>query len=35
MSEVKQHDFFGDRHAIKLMASAVALDRVRRYLLGI
>jgi nicotinamide-nucleotide amidase len=33
--EVKQHDFFGDRHAIKLMASAVALDRVRRYLLGI
>lgn len=34
-SEVKQYDFFGDRHAIKLMASAVALDRVRRYLLGI
>jgi nicotinamide-nucleotide amidase len=33
--EVKQHDFFGDRHAIKLMASAVALDRMRRYLLGI
>jgi nicotinamide-nucleotide amidase len=35
MRDVKQHDFFGDRHAIKLMASAVALDRVRRYLLGI
>ena len=35
ISEVKHHDFFGDRHAIKLMASAVALDRVRRYLLGI
>lgn len=34
-SEVKQHDFFGDRHAIKLMASSVALDKVRRYLLGI
>jgi nicotinamide-nucleotide amidase len=33
--EVKQYDFFGDRHAIKLMASAVALDRVRKYLLGI
>jgi nicotinamide-nucleotide amidase len=33
--EVKQYDFFGDRHAIKLMASEVALDRVRRYLLGI
>ncbi len=35
MSEVKQYDFFGDRHAIKLMASEVALDRVRRYLLGV
>jgi nicotinamide-nucleotide amidase len=33
--EVKQYDFFGDRHGIKLMSSAVALDRVRRYLLGI
>jgi nicotinamide-nucleotide amidase len=33
--EVKQHDFFGDRHAIKIMASAVALDKIRRYLLGI
>jgi nicotinamide-nucleotide amidase len=35
MLEVKQYDFFGDRHGVKLMASAVALDRVRRYLLGI
>jgi nicotinamide-nucleotide amidase len=33
--EVKQYDFFGDRHRVKLMASEVALDRVRRYLLGI
>jgi nicotinamide-nucleotide amidase len=33
--EVKQYDLFGDRHGIKLMASEVALDRVRRYLLGI
>ncbi len=33
--EVKQYDFPGDRHAIKLIASEVALDRVRRYLLGI
>lgn len=33
--EVKQYDFFGDRYAIKLMSSTVALDRVRRYLLGI
>jgi nicotinamide-nucleotide amidase len=33
--EVKQYDFFGDRHQVKLMASKVALDRVRRYLLGI
>jgi len=32
--EVKRYDFFGDRHHIKLMASEVALDRVRRYLLG-
>lgn len=35
LREVKQYDFSGDRHAIKLMASEVALDRVRRYLLGI
>jgi nicotinamide-nucleotide amidase len=33
--EVKQYDFSGDRHEIKLIASEVALDRVRRYLLGI
>jgi PncC family amidohydrolase len=33
--EVKQFDFSGDRHEIKLLASEVALDRVRRYLLGI
>jgi len=32
--EVKQYDFSGDRHEIKLMASEVALDGVRRYLLG-
>lgn len=32
--EVKQYDFCGDRHGIKLIASEVALDRVRRYLLG-
>ena len=32
--EVKQYDFSGNRHEIKLMASEVALDRVRRYLLG-
>ncbi|MBW2040326.1 MAG: CinA family protein, partial [Deltaproteobacteria bacterium] len=31
--EIKKYDFFGDRHQIKLMASEVALDRVRRYLL--
>jgi nicotinamide-nucleotide amidase len=35
LHEVKQYDFFGDRHQIKVMASAVALDRVRRYLLAI
>jgi nicotinamide-nucleotide amidase len=35
MHEVKQYDFSGDRHGIKLIASEVALDRVRRYLLGI
>jgi nicotinamide-nucleotide amidase len=35
MLEVKQYDFFGDRHGVKLIASAVALDRVRRHLLGI
>jgi nicotinamide-nucleotide amidase len=33
--EVKQYDFLGDRHGIKLIASTVTLDRVRRYLLGI
>jgi nicotinamide-nucleotide amidase len=32
--EVKEYDFFGDRHQVNLMASEVALDRVRRYLLG-
>ena len=31
--EVKQYDFSGSRHEIKLMASEVALDGVRRYLL--
>jgi nicotinamide-nucleotide amidase len=31
--EVKEFDFFGDRHQIKLMTSQVALDRVRRYIL--
>ena len=35
LREVKQYDFIGDRHEIKLIASEVALDRVRRYLLGI
>jgi nicotinamide-nucleotide amidase len=35
LREVKQYDFIGDRHGIKLIASEVALDRVRRYLLGI
>jgi nicotinamide-nucleotide amidase len=35
MLEAKQYDFFGDRHQVKLMASEVALDRVRRYLLEI
>ncbi|MBN1255237.1 MAG: competence/damage-inducible protein A [Deltaproteobacteria bacterium] len=34
MVEVKKYDFFGDRHQVKLMASEVALDRVRRYLIG-
>lgn len=33
--DVKQYDFLGDRHGIKLIASTVALDRVRRHLLGI
>jgi nicotinamide-nucleotide amidase len=33
--EVKQYDLSGNRHEIKLIASEVALDRVRRYLLGI
>ena len=32
--EVKHYDFSGNRHEIKLMASEVALDRVRRYLIG-
>jgi PncC family amidohydrolase len=32
--EVKQYDLSGDRHEIKLMASELALDMVRRYLLG-
>jgi len=32
--EVKHYDFSGDRHEIKLMTSEVALDRVRRYLIG-
>lgn len=31
--EIKKYDFFGNRHQVKLMASQVALDRVRRYLL--
>lgn len=31
--EVKRYRFFGDRGQIKLMASEVALDRVRRFLL--
>jgi nicotinamide-nucleotide amidase len=35
MHDVKQYDFSGDRHGIKLIASEVALDMVRRYLLGI
>jgi len=35
LREVKQYDFIGDRHGIKLIASEEALDRVRRYLLGI
>jgi PncC family amidohydrolase len=33
--EAKQYDFFGDRHQVKLMASEVALDWVRRYVLGV
>jgi len=35
LREVKQYDFIGDRHGIKLIASEEALDRARRYLLGI
>jgi nicotinamide-nucleotide amidase len=35
LQQVKQYDFFGDRQQVKLLASEVALDRVRRYLLGI
>lgn len=31
--EVKRYRFFGDRSQIKLMASEVALDRIRRFLL--
>ncbi len=31
--EVKRYRFFGDRSQVKLMASEVALDRVRRFLL--
>jgi len=31
--KVRKYDFFGDRHQIKLMASEVTLDMVRRYLL--
>jgi nicotinamide-nucleotide amidase len=34
LREVKQYDLSGDRHGIKLMASELALDRVRRHLLG-
>lgn len=34
LREVKQYDLSGDRHGIKLMASELALDMVRRYLLG-
>jgi nicotinamide-nucleotide amidase len=33
MVEVKEYDFFGDRHQVKFMTSEVALDRVRRYLI--
>jgi nicotinamide-nucleotide amidase len=33
LREVKQYDLSGDRHGIKLMASELALDMVRRYLL--
>jgi nicotinamide-nucleotide amidase len=33
--EVKRYDLSGNRHEIKLMASELALDRVRRSLLGI
>jgi nicotinamide-nucleotide amidase len=33
LCEVKQYDFIGDRHGIKLIASELALDRVRRHLL--
>ena len=35
LREVKQYDFIGDRHEIKLIASELALDMVRRYLLGV
>jgi nicotinamide-nucleotide amidase len=35
LREVKQYDFSGNRHEIKLIASEVALDMVRRYVLGI
>jgi nicotinamide-nucleotide amidase len=35
LREVRQLDLYGDRYGIKLIASEVALDMVRRYLLGI
>jgi nicotinamide-nucleotide amidase len=35
LQQAKQYDFFGDRHQVKLMASEVALDWVRRYVLGV
>jgi nicotinamide-nucleotide amidase len=35
LREVKQYDFVGNRHEIKLIASEVALDMVRKYLLSI
>jgi nicotinamide-nucleotide amidase len=35
LREVKQYDLSGDRREIKLIASELTLDMVRRYLLGI
>ncbi len=35
LREVKQYELSGNRHEIKLMASELALDMVRRYLLGL